>query len=325
MPLKENLLTFCGKFQSGNFAKHYPSDYFVPVYHTVSDEKRPHLEHIMRYKNQQEFERDLDQISSHFQFVTWDEFKDFRKGNYKPKKKIALLTFDDGLSEFHDIVVPILERKGIYAMNFINPKFIDNQDLMFRCKASLIIDKIKNTKHHTKDFVLRDDVQKIQSINFQQQDQLNQIANKFEIDFKEFLETQKPYMTLQNLKSLTQRGFGISNHGFDHPLYHHLSLPEQLENTKISYDYLNENNFISESFAFPFTDFGVRQEFFTQIFGEKNLFCSFGSAGLKLDSFKNNLQRIPMENGKNATQILKEETAYFNLKKILNKNTIHRK
>jgi peptidoglycan/xylan/chitin deacetylase (PgdA/CDA1 family) len=44
--------------------------------------------------------------------VDWQEFKDFMSGNFKPAKKIALLTFDDGFREFYDTVAPVLERKG---------------------------------------------------------------------------------------------------------------------------------------------------------------------------------------------------------------------
>lgn len=334
MSLKENLLIFSGKFQSDNIAKSYPLDYCIPVYHTVSNEHLPHLKHIINYKNEQEFERDLDEMSQQFQFVSWDEFKDFISGNFKPKKKIALLTFDDGLSEFQEVVVPILERKGIYAINFINPKFIDNQDLMYRCKASLLIDKISklNENQYVKISIERfnkisskDLIKKIQQINFQQKEELDEIAQNFEIDFNEFLKTNQPYLRLDQLKSLTKKGFGISNHGFDHPLYHRLPLEEQIKNTQLSYQFLEENNFIAESFAFPFTDFGVKKIFFNEIFQNKTLFCTFGSAGLKLDNVEKNFQRIPMENGKNTNQILKEEIAYFKLKNIFNKNTIHRK
>lgn len=320
MSLQENLLTFVGKFQPENLAQLYPLNYCIPVYHTVSNERLSHLHHIIQYKNEQEFERDLDEMSKYFEFITWDEFKDFRDGNFKPKRKIALLTFDDGLSEFYDAVAPILERKGIYAINFINPKFIDNQELMYRCKASLLIDFLINSTNSSADLI-----KKIQSVGFKNQKELDEIASQLNIDFTEFLKIKKPYLTLNQLDNLTKRGFGISNHGFDHPLYRNLNLLEQLENTGKSAEYLEKHNFISESFAFPFTDFGVEEKFFTEIFKKKNLFCSFGSAGLKLDSFEKNLQRIPMESRKSASQILKEEVAYFRLKKILNKNTIHRK
>jgi peptidoglycan/xylan/chitin deacetylase (PgdA/CDA1 family) len=334
MSIKESIINFSAKFQSNNFEKSYPLDYCIPVYHAVSNYHLPHLKNIINYKNEKEFEKDLDILSKNFQFVNWDEFKDFINGTFKPKKKICLLTFDDGLSEFYDVVVPILERKGIYAINFINPKFIDNTDLMYRCKASILMEQVlqsdKRELHVYKDILHHDSFKKllnrkINKIDYYERKKLDLIEKTFKANYQDYLIDFKPYMTLDQLKTVTEKGFGISSHGFDHPLYHQLNLDEQIENTLQSYEYLKKNNFISESFAFPFTDYGVKREFFEEIFSTQNLFCSFGSAGLKKDSFTKNLQRIPMENGKDANQILKEEIAYFNLKKLLNKNTIHRK
>ncbi len=327
------IIPFLAKFQVGNIGKNYPLDYFIPVYHTVSDDNLPHLKHIIRYKNTVEFEKDLDLLSKDFQWVNWEEFKDFQNGKFKPKKKIALLTFDDGLSGFYDIAVPVLERKGIFAINFINPEFIDNHQLMFRCKASLLVESIINSKKTNPEVfkILQTDSsskellkQKILKINFKNQEKLNELAPFLETDFNEFLKNKKPYLDFGQLKTLSQKGFGISNHGWNHPLYHELTTEEQIENTFKSYEYLAEHQFLAESFAFPFTDFGVKREFFEKAFNNKNLFCSFGSAGIKLDSFAKNFQRIPMENGKNAEQILKEEICYFKLKKVLNKNIIQR-
>ena len=144
--MKQKLINFLSKFEKENIKKSFPLDYCLPVYHCVSDENLPHLNHIIKYKNIKQFENDLDYFSKYFQFVDWDEFKNFFKGNFKPKKKIALLTFDDGFREFYDVVAPILERKGIYAINFVNPAFIDNKNLMFRCKARFIIDTINHSK-----------------------------------------------------------------------------------------------------------------------------------------------------------------------------------
>ena len=333
MSFKQNLITFSSRFQGDDFGKSFPLNHFIPVYHTVSDEHLPHLKHIIHYKNIKDFEKDLDFTLKHFQFVNWDEFKDLQTGNFKPKKKIALLTFDDGLREFYDVVAPILERKGIYAINFINPKFIDNKELMFRCKASLVVDVLNNIRNLNPEIYKISETglsskevlkQKIKEISYKNRMILDQIAELLEIDFQEFLQHQKPYMALEQLKKISQKGFGISNHGFDHPLYKDLTLHQQVENTDQARHYIKQNNFIHESFAFPFTDFGVKQEFFDEVFKNQNLFCSFGCAGIKYDSFSKNFQRIPMENGKVAEQTLKEETAYFNLKKLFNKNTIRR-
>lgn len=332
--MKDKIISLFTTFETDNLGKSFPLDYCLPVYHCVSDKILPHVKHIIQYKNTKQFEEDLDCLSKHFQWVSWSEFKDFIKGNFKPKKKIALLTFDDGFREFYDTVVPILERKGIYACNFINPAFIDNHELMFRCKASLIIDAVENGQMIDPEIYKMLAIenpskgalkQQILKINYHKKDILNTIAEKFEIDCNAYLKEYSPYMTTDQLKTLTQRGYGISSHSWDHPKYGELSLKEQVESTDRTFSYLKENGFLYESFAFPFTDFGVKKEFFDQLFRNEEIFCCFGSAGVKLDSVERLFHRIPMEMGESGERILKKEMAYFRLKKLINKNKIVRR
>jgi hypothetical protein len=192
---------------------------------------------------------------------------------------------------------------------------------MFRCKESLIIDKIKSSE--TKSLEIT--IEEVLKIKYQDKTQLNQIAEKLEIDFNFYLKKQKPYLDFDQLKNLTAKGFGISAHSWDHPLYCELKLEDQLENTIKSLNFAKENNFLDDSFAFPFTDFGVQKKFFESLFKNKQISYSFGCAGIKIDSFSKNLQRIPMETGESAVQTLKKEIAYYKFKKLLNKNTIIRK
>lgn len=327
--MKNGIINFLSNFERENIAETFPLDYCLPVYHCVSDEDLLHLKNIIPYKNTRQFEQDLDFLGKHFQFVSWEEFKDFMNGNFRPKKKIALLTFDDGLREFYEVVMPILERKGIYAINFINPEFIDNKNLMFRCKASLLAEHVKDGKKINPEIfnVLQSKANlanQILKIGYSQQHLLDRLAEILGVDFSIFLRQQQPYITLNQLKSATQRGFGISSHSWDHPLYHELSVGQQLEATDRTFRYLKQHGFLHESFAFPFTDFGVKKEFFDLLFQNQKILFTFGCAGIKLDSVERNFQRIPMENGDTAEAILKKEIAYFRLKKILNKNKIVR-
>ncbi|SIQ86705.1 polysaccharide deacetylase family protein [Chryseobacterium sp. RU33C] len=332
--MKNRIINVLAAFESENIGKSFPLDYCLPLYHSVSDKELPHLKHVIRYKTTQQFEDDLDHMAGNFQFVNWQEFKEFTSGNFKPQKKIAMLTFDDGFREFYDIVVPILERKGIYACNFINPAFIDNKDMMFRCKASLLADAAEKKKTIDPEiyFILslkntdRSILQKkILSVNYQQKDILDRLAEKFEIDFKAYSKEYQPYLSTEELKELTRKGFGISSHSWDHPKYGDLSLKRQMETTDKTFDYLKENGFLYESFAFPFTDFEVKKEFFDELYKNEDIYCSFGCAGIKLDSVKRNFQRIPMEMGESGAQILKREITYFRLKSLINKNMIVRK
>lgn len=332
--MKDTIINVLAAFESDNIGKSFPLDYCLPLYHSVSDRELPHIKHVIRYKNTKQFEEDLDHLAKNFQFVDWQEFKEFTSGNFKPKKKIALLTFDDGFREFYDVAAPILERKGIYACNFVNPAFIDNKDMMFRCKASLLVDAVERNKTIDPEiyFVLslknvdRHFLQKkILAINYQEKDTLDWLAEKLEVDFNAYSKEFKPYLSTEELKELTRKGFGISSHSWDHPKYGDLSLKEQMETTDKTFAYLKENGFLYESFAFPFTDFEVQKDFFDELFKNEDIYCSFGCAGIKLDSVKRNFQRIPMEMGESGEQILKKEMAYFKLKRLINKNTILRK
>lgn len=333
--MRNKIISLLATLETDNIGKSFPLDYCLPLYHNVSDNDLPHIRHIIQYKNTKQFEEDLDYLSKHFRMVDWQEFKDYIHGSFKSGKKIALLTFDDGFREFYDTVAPILERKGIYACNFINPAFIDNKEMMFRCKASLLVDSIEKTKIIDPEVyrllplekqVTKETLQNyLLKIDYQKKDILDRVAEKVEIDFKEYLKEYKPYLSTEELKMLTKKGFGISSHSWDHPKYGDLPLTQQIKTTNDTFTYLKDHGFLYESFAFPFTDFGVGKDFFDELFKNKEIYCSFGCAGIKLDSERRNFQRIPMEMGERAEGILKKETAYFKLKKLIHKNTIERK
>ncbi|KMQ60268.1 hypothetical protein ACM46_18855 [Chryseobacterium angstadtii] len=333
--MKEKIINLLAAFENKNIGDSFPLNYCLPLYHCVSDDDLPHIKHVINYKNTKQFEEDLDCFSRHFQLVSWSEFKDFVQGNFRPRKKIALLTFDDGFREFYEVAVPVLERKGIYACNFINPAFIDNRDMMFRCKASLLIDRIKKIhiiNHEVYSLLSLENkadkeflINKILNISYQEKEVLEILAEKLDVDYKAFSKEYKPYLSTEELKTLTEKGYGIAAHSWDHPKYGDLSLEDQMKTTDQTFNYLKENGFLHETFAFPFTDFGVKKAFFDELFKNEDILYSFGCAGIKLDSVEKNFQRIPMEMGESGEKILKREMAYFRMKKIIHKNKIVRR
>ena len=322
------------RFSFEKFSPKLPFQDLILVYHLVSDADLKHAKHLFPYRSVKQFERDLDFLSKHFDFIDWDTFLKHKSEKIKTKKPSILLTFDDGYSEFYNVIFPILKRKGIFAINFINPKFIDNNEMMWRNKASLIVSEIiqnelfQNKISKFQDFGndLNQNINSILKINFKNQNLLDEIANHLEIDFNDYVKKNPVYLTTEQLIKLKNNGFGISSHGWDHPLYNQLSLPEQLENTQKSLDYMNENQFLNDSFAFPFTDYMIDNQFFENIFHHNpELKFTFGSAGLKLDSYSKNLQRIPIESGNySAEENLKNEILYYQILKKINKNKIIR-
>ncbi len=326
--------TFLGSFSLEKLTTYLPYRDVVIVYHSVSDEKLKHAQHLFPYRSSKAFIKDLDELSKVFDFIDWDTFLERKPTKNKTGKPKLLLTFDDGYSDFHDVIAPILKQKGIYAINFINPKFIDNKDLMWRCKASLLISEIEENKGLQqqilgfKSLKLNPDLsnikQNILSIKFENQHLLDELATFLNIDFKTYLAQNKVYLTTNELLKLKQDGFGISAHGWDHPLYHELSLDAQLDNTQKALDFLEDLGLNNDSFAFPFTDFGVKNDFFEKLSkANPRLQYTFGAAGLKLDSRFKNLQRIPLEvENYSAKQVIKNEIIYYNLLKLIGKHRI---
>ena len=322
------------RFSFERFSSKLPFQDLILVYHLVSDADLKHAKHLFPYRSEKQFEGDLDFLLKNFDFIDWETFLRNKIEKVKTKKPTILLTFDDGYSEFYDIIVPILKRKGIFAINFINPKFIDNKEMMWRNKASLIVSEIIDNKSlqnkisKFQDFGsdLKTNINSILKINFKNKNKLDDIANHLEIDINNYLKKNPVYLTTEQLINLKNEGFGISSHGWNHPLYNQLSLSEQLKNTQKSLDYMKENQFLNDSFAFPFTDHLVDNQFFDNISKQNpELKFTFGSAGLKLDSYPKNLQRIPIETENySAEEILKNEILYYQFLRKLNKNKIIR-
>jgi len=119
----------------------------LPYHHVVSDEYLPHIKGLYNYKNEQQFKDDLDWLLRYRTPVHPDELL-YSMVEKKPfPVNTFLLTFDDGFREVFELIAPILLKKGVPAIFFINPSFIDNKELFYRCKLSLVVEKIKDERN----------------------------------------------------------------------------------------------------------------------------------------------------------------------------------
>ena len=167
----------------------------------------------------------------------------------------------------------------------------------------------------------------IHIINFNSKELLLEIAEILEVDFQEYLQTHKPYLTTAQTEELINQGFYIGAHSHSHPEYHTVSLEEQLNQTFKSVDFITQKFRLPYRwFAFPFTDEGVSRQFFEEIYQNEKVQLSFGSAGLKRDSFPQHLQRFPMEGTQqSAEELIKTEFLYYLAKAPFGKNKITRR
>ena len=311
-----------------------------PFYHAVSNSEVIHIKHLYNVRTSKAFEKDLDFFLKYYEPIDYYQFIDNIVKNKTFKKNSFLLSFDDGLSEFNNIIAPILKKKGIPAICFLNSAFIDNKDLFFRYKESVLIHHLKNSElsqslikeiglwFKQRNIIFNGNFNSLLSINYCERNCIDNFAKLIGIDFNEYLEKYKPYLSTAQINSLITQGFVFGAHSIDHPLYSSLLESEQIIQTETSIKEITAKFDLNyRIFSFPFTDFNVKESFFNKVFSKDNQIAdlTFGCAGLKRDSCSRNVQRIPIEmDSFSAKDIVTGEYLYYILKSLVNKNTIKR-
>ena len=313
----------------------------LPFYHVVSDGDMPHVKHFYRVKSVEQFIRDLDYLLSKYEPVSMTDWYEYSTGRKMLAKPVMVLSFDDGLKEIHDIIVPVLAEKGIPATFFINPSFIDNKRLFYKYKASLIIDRLEKHKYPASllevissrlDISLRNKdslKQALLNVKYNDEEFLEIVAELVEVDFETFLKIRQPYCSLKQLLNIRGQGFEFGSHSMDHPLFSSLSYEEQLLQVKDSIQWIRENlEQDNRFFSFPFTDEGVHSHFFDRLYSDEDplVDMSFGTAGIKRDPCPFHFQRIPMDVTRTGARIfIKGEYLYCLFKSLVGRNVIRRK
>ena len=92
----------------------------APFYHVVSDAPVPHATPLYPIQSEREFEQGLDFLLRHFTPVDLHAVVDSLRGGRPLPPNAFFLSTDDGMRENHDVIAPILKRKGIPATFFLS-------------------------------------------------------------------------------------------------------------------------------------------------------------------------------------------------------------
>src|SRR5690554_2858642 len=104
----------------------------IPIYyHLVSNAKNPLVENLYTFKDEASFRRDLEALIKRYRVLDLEDIRAKRGG--------VVLTFDDGFAECYHTIFPILKQYNLPAFFFLNNDFLDNRDMFYRAKISLII------------------------------------------------------------------------------------------------------------------------------------------------------------------------------------------
>jgi peptidoglycan/xylan/chitin deacetylase (PgdA/CDA1 family) len=310
----------------------------LPFYHAVNDLPPNHLKYLYQIKNIKQFISDLEILLKYYKLIDLQELIDVIVQNKIINQPLLHLTFDDGLSEFNNIIAPILLKKGIPATCFLNSGFIGNKGLFYRFKASIIIDYLHHQPagspswKHFHEWCQTNNFSKLYyqkillSVGYDRKGLLDELALMIGVNFNEYLLKNKPYLDEGQINKLILQGFTFGAHSIDHPEYRFLSEEEQIRQTRESINTIcNLFNLDYRIFSFPFTDYELKKSFFDKIFEENIADITFGSAGIKKDSFRQNIQRFSAES-KNFSmkETIKNELFYYKLLELVGKGKIKR-
>ncbi|MFZ4790765.1 MAG: polysaccharide deacetylase family protein [Candidatus Competibacteraceae bacterium] len=284
----------------------YPN-LIIPYYHAVSDGEIPHIKHLYKHKNVNQFKEDIDFIAQNYSPISLRELLDFLKSGAMLPKKALLLTFDDGFREIHEVIAPILLNKGIPATFFLNSAFVDNKVLCYQHKASILAEQVAKLQN----FIIKNKIialfvengietfnleSGLLNIKYEKKHVLDEVAVVLNVDFNNYLKINKPYLTSSQTEELIKNGFTIGAHSIDHPLYMSLSVKEQLHQSLESLKMIKEKFCLDYgAFAFPHSDFGVSKNFFIEFYDSGLIDISFGTRGMLDDNLNNHFQRFSLE------------------------------
>jgi len=299
-----------------------------PFYHTVAEQQPPHLAFVYRVRTPREFEQDLDQLLQVFEPMSLTDYLDDRFK--QSRKRGMLLSFDDGLVGCYRFVAPLLRKKGVPAVFFLNNRFIDNRGLFYRYKTSLLIDRVRKdckAMERVSEYLKIKAGQVEESllmIAYGQRALLDKLALEADLDFSIYLNHSPVYLSSEQVKDLLAWGFDIGGHSSEHMDFVKLSTREMVVQVKESIDDLhNRFGIASRYFSFPFTSDGISRQVINHLLDQQIAELLMGTAGLKRTGRREFIQRIPMEDFRvPATDALKTEYLYYLLKKPLGKNRL---
>lgn len=253
-----------------------PRDLIGIFYHSVSDQRLPYIQHLYPPEPVARFEAALRYIKKHFHPVTDAEVYAHRvEGGPLPKRAFHL-SFDDGFAECFTVVLPLLQENSIPCTFFVTSGWVDNQNMFYRNKASLCIEAVQHLPHDAARMVftslnnavvtklanVQDFEVWIKSLERADEPVIDMTAKMLGIDWKDYLQSQKPYMSREQIKAMHDAGFTIGAHTVSHTK---LSLlpPDQVEAEIV--DSVRFVQKITEAeripFSFPYSGTGVDRDF----------------------------------------------------------------
>ena len=263
-----------------------------PVYHVSRDDTPVWWNERYAIKSPQQFERELDLLLELGSPISLDDLLNWQDGR-ATRPKGWFLSFDDGYRELHDVIAPILKRKGVPATFFLCSSLVDNQRPFFEDVSGLIADRYSKVSQAAQSAVLQKlrgfdlSLSQLLASRVPRWEALNVVAELLAIDVWQWLRTEQPYLTGPHVMSLLRDGFHVGAHSIDHPLFSEISPAERDAQLRISMRTLAARfPGVSRVFAFPYGEFGMTGKELLELQNAGEISMCFGTRGVVTDGLE---------------------------------------
>jgi peptidoglycan/xylan/chitin deacetylase (PgdA/CDA1 family) len=313
------MLRACGSLAPQSYCP--PAGVLFPAGHIVAETAPIHVQHLYAVPSPAKFEQDLDFLCRHYQPLPLSDLEQLsaRRGRPVPAQQFVL-SFDDGMREVYDVIAPILRAQGLPAIFFINSSTVDNRQMMWRNKISILIERCSQLQGQLPASIGQLPGEnlpaKLKALRFADNVLIDELARSLEVDFEDYLRREQPYLTSSQIQELARDGFEFGAHSDRHPLFPELTVEQQKQEILASVNFIRDLGLPCRCFAFPFHDGGVLAEVFRYM-SDLKLVLSLGTSDVRVDSVGFSFQRfaIDAENAETSlSSVLKELSAKFLLR-----------
>lgn len=311
----------------------------VPSYHAIFKEKKyPHYGNYWRRLG--DFERDIELFSKWFDFIRPEDLVNKLSNKEIIPSRSCLLTIDDGFRGTYETAGPILRRKGIPVIFFINNSSLSNDRLLFPHLQNVVAYTLANinTKAGNNHGDIRallekkgawqkDIICSVKALKNDSYEFLNDIAYAIGIDSKAYCKEYRPYLSEDHVRNIIKDGFYVGSHGIDHSSLQSLQDGAQIEHIKKSMSELNSKFGLPyRFFAFPYNDIGIKKHVYDHLFDNRIVDVAFGNSMMRSDYHPRIIQRLSFENKTlPGTEILARAFAKRTILKIIGCESMRRK
>lgn len=250
----------------GRAERHFRSTVNVVYYHLVGP-STPYYAAFYGDCTFDRFRRDIEELAETFRFTTLDEACSARSET--EERPPLAVTFDDGFRVNQERVLELLDQHSIRATSFLTTACVDNQHLMWRNKLSAILAMASGERvvreynslaprHGLVGITSPADLMKISRQwpmrdKDELADQLWDACGLLPLD--EFLGSQAPYFTWDELVEWQSAGHGIGLHTKTHPFCSRLDHNEIVDEIIEPARYLRSRFHLETlSLSYPFGD-----------------------------------------------------------------------